>query len=214
MCTSGEIIVVGRTVWRAVPRGSLVAAFTLALPLTLATQAGALPPYPAVPQNSPRADTPFTKVLPPEANPGYFLDADTDTIPWHSCSATAFASIPTADLAEPNIPHDPPDAQEAVDITVNPDGTPYFSWKANPGWVICGTEVTVILYNSTLTSSLLSEVAYPSGPHEGSTSPTGVETITTLIPKNKLDEANYRQFSGKRFELTQFQNITVFVHKG
>jgi hypothetical protein len=203
-----------RTVRRAVSRASLVAAFTLSLPLVMVTQAGALPPYPAVPQNSPRAHTPFTKVLPPEANPGYFIGADTDVRPWHSCDATAFASIPTDDLAEPGIPHDPPDAQEAVEITVNPDGTPYFSWKANPGWVICGTEVTVILYNSTLTSSLLSEVAYPSGAHDGSTSVTGQETITTLIPKDALDEDNYRQFEGKRFDLTQFQNITVFVHKG
>ncbi len=193
---------------------SAVAATAAVITLAMATAASSLPPYPAVPQNSPRAHTPFTKVLPPEANPGYFIGADTDVKPWHSCDATAFASIPTDDLAEPNIPHDPPDAQEAVDITVNPDGTPYFSWKANPGWVICGTEVTVILDNDTLTSSLLSEVAYPSGPSEGSTSATGQETITTLIPKDALDEDNYRQFEGKRFELTQFQNITVFVHKG
>jgi hypothetical protein len=203
-----------RTKRRVVSQASVVAAFTLTLPLVMIAQAGALPPYPAVPQNSPRAHTPFTKVLPPEANPGYFIGADTDVKPWHSCDATAFASIPTEDLAEPNIPHDPPDAQEAVDITVNPDGTPYFSWKANPGWIICGTEVTVVLYNNTLSSSLLSEVAYPSGPREGSTSATGQETITTLIPKNALDEDNYRQFEGKRFDLTQFQNITVFVHKG
>jgi hypothetical protein len=161
----------------------------------MVTSAWSLPPYPAVPQNSPRADTPFTKVLPPEANPGLWLDADTDVRPWHSCDASAFASLP-ADLLDPsdvNIPHDSGDAPEAVDVTVTPDGSPpYFSWKANPGWVIYGTEVTAILYNSTVTSSLLSEVAYPSGPHSGTTSFTGVETITTLIPKNALDEANYR----------------------
>ncbi len=204
------------TLRHMVTRVSVVAALAAAMPLVMVTSAWSLPPYPAVPQNSPAADTPFTKVLPPEANPGYFLDADTDTKPWHSCDATAFASLPTADLVpeEVNIPHDPPDAQEAVDITVNPSGTPYFSWKANPSWLICCTEVTVVLYNSTVTTSLLSEVAYPSGYRDGSTSPTGQETITTFIPKNKLDEENYRQFSGKRFELTQFQNITVFVHKG
>jgi hypothetical protein len=203
----------GKTFRRAAARGSVVMAITALVPLAMATGASALPPYPAVPQNSPRADTPFTKVLPPEANPGYYIGADTDVKPWHSCDASAFASLPEADLAASNIPHDSGDAQEAVDITVNPDGTPYFSWTANPGWVICGTEVTVLFYNSTVNSTLLGEAAYPSGPRKGSTSATGVETITTLIPKGALGGGAFHQFEGKRFELTQFQNISVFVHK-
>src|SRR5271155_4103075 len=95
-------LMTGQTIRRGATPASLVGAITALVPLAMVTGASALPPYPAVPQNSPRADTPFTKVLPPEANPGYFLGADTDVKPWHSCDATAFASIPDADLAEPN----------------------------------------------------------------------------------------------------------------
>ena len=49
------------------------------------------------------------------------------------------------------------------------------------GWLICGTEVTVVLYNNTLTTSLLSEVAYPSGYRDGSTAANGVETMIDAL---------------------------------
>ncbi len=170
----------------------------------------------ALPLAAASQPSPQTESLPPEANPGYFLATASATAPWHGCSDTAYASLPEADLVpeEVNVAHSPANAQRAVAFKVNPTVAPYFSWKARAGWTICGAQATVVLDNNTLRTSLLSEVAYPSGASEGSTSKSGQETITTFIPKNALDESAYRQFEGKHFMLTQFQDVTVFVRKG
>jgi hypothetical protein len=152
------------------------------------------------------------KKLGPRENAGQFMGYPTPTYQWHGCKLTA-----TVNNGAPPIPGAPARAkgnrQKAVTFTVNKAAPPYFKWKVNPGYRICGVQATVELTNPTVQSDLLAEAGYTSGSATGSTAPNGRETIKVHIAKNAINREQFAGYEGKTYSISVIEDLTVFVKK-
>lgn len=149
--------------------------------------------------------------LPPTANAGYFLGYPTPTYSWHGCSKNATIHSPAKEIpGEPKVL--PGSHQGAVTFTVTPTA-PYVSWKVKAGWRICGVQVATVLDNPNVTSMLLAQTGYTSGPKKGSTSASGRETIQVTIPLKGIDSPGFEKFEGQTFSMRSIQSVAVFIKK-
>lgn len=150
--------------------------------------------------------------LGPRDNPGYFLGYPNPTYQWHGCTRTA-----TANNGRPPQQGAPPrprgNLQRAVKFTLNREAPPYFRWRANPGYRICGVQATVQLKNPAVRSILLAEVGYTSGLFAGSTVTSGKETITVFIARNAINRRDFAGYEGKRYTMSVIEDVTVFVRR-
>lgn len=84
--------------------------------------------------------------------------------------------------------------------------------EVKKGWRICGVQVGAILANPEISSLLMAQVGYTSGPGKGSTSVNGTETIQVKIPTRGIGHS-FEQYEGKTFTIRSIQHVTVFVKK-
>ncbi len=175
------------------------AVLVFAMSLTLAPAAAA--------KSNPENDK-----LPPTANAGYFLGYPSPTYSWHGCTKTATArtasSTPIA--GEPDLIKG--SKQKAVTFTIRTTA-PYVSWQVKDGWRICGVQVSAVLNNDNVSSMLLAEAGYTSGPKKGSTSKSGTETIQVTIPTKGIGSAGFEEFEGQTFSMRSIRQVAVFVRK-
>ena len=157
-----------------------------------------------------RLNSENNKRLGPRDNAGQFMGYPSPTYQWHGCTRTATANNGTPpQQGAPARPRG--NRQSAVKFTLNRAAPPYFKWKANPGWRICGVQVTVQLDNPTVRSTLLAEAGYTSGLFAGSTAPNGRETIKVFIARNAINHSQYAEYEGKSYTMSVIEDITVFV---
>ena len=167
---------------------------------------------PAVAPAKVKLNSENNKRLGPRQSVGEFLGYPTPTYQWHGCTKTATAN--NGQPPEQGAPARPRgNTQRAVTFTTNRAAPPYFRWKANKGWRICGVQATVLLTNPTVRSLLLAEVGYTSGIASGSTAANGKETVQVKIARNAINHSQFRAYEGKTYSLRQVQDLTVFVKK-
>ncbi len=173
-------------------------ALVLALSMSLAPAAAA--------KSNPENDR-----LPPTANAGYFLGYPSPTYSWHGCTKTSTARA-TATPIEGEPPLVKGSKQNAVTFTIGTTA-PYVSWQVKNGWRICGVQVSAVLDNANVSSMLLAEAGYTSGPKKGSTSRSGTETIQVSIPTKGIGRQGFEEFEGQTFSMRSIRQVAVFVKK-
>jgi len=152
------------------------------------------------------------KTLGPTKNVGYFLGNPTPTYQWHGCTKSDTQPGPR-NLVDGS-PNTEKGSSRYVRFTVDPKAKPQFSWKAKPGWKICGVQVAVQLTNPNVSSDLLAEAGYTSGASAGATAGgDGRETIKVTIPAKGIRAQGFEEFEGKTFSIIGFQAVTVFVKR-
>lgn len=151
------------------------------------------------------------KSLGPTKNAGYFLGYPSPTYQWHGCTKSDTQQGPK-NLVD-STPNTEKSTSRYVRFTVSRTA-PKYSWKAKPGWKICGVQVAVQLTNKDVDSDLLAEAGYTSGPSAGSTATgDGRETIKVKIPAKGIRARGFEKYEGKTFSILDFQSVTVFVKR-
>ena len=150
--------------------------------------------------------------LGPADGPGHFLGYPSPTYSWHGCTKEDTQWWPVS-LVTGNRTTSP-STHRYVTFKVNQSGYPRITWKAKPGYRICGAEAAVELNSPQVSEDLLAEASYTSGATTGATAKNGRETVKVRIPHNGIGDAGFKQFEGKTFSVFAFQAVSVFVKKG
>ena len=180
------------------------------LPATLLAAAAllALSAAPASAAKNPETD----KSLGPSAGPGHFLGYPTPTYSWHGCTKEDTQWWPVSLVS--GSPTTTKSTSRYVRFTVNRTGYPRFTWKAKPGYRICGVQAAVQLTSPQVRGSdLLAEASYTSGAKSGATATDGREKVKVRIPTKGIDQSGFEEFEGKTFSIFAFQSVSVFVKK-
>ncbi len=151
------------------------------------------------------------KRLGPGDTLGYFLGFPSPTYSWHGCTKSDTYDWPVSLVT--GAPQKGGGTSRYVRFVVNRTGYPRFSWKAKPGFRICGVQAAVQMSNPSVDSDLLGEASYPSGPTSGSTALDGREKAKVTIPTKGIRARGFEQFEGKTFSIVAFQSVSVFIKK-
>jgi hypothetical protein len=180
----------------------------IAVPLAVLAAVGV--PSAALAARNPETD----RSLGPGAGAGHYLPGQDSSTSWHGCARSDKQWYPTSLLDGSQTTS--PSTHRYVTFTVKPGAWPYFSWKAKPGYAICGAEAFATLAGAaTKGTELLAWVSYKSGAANGSTATDGRETVRVHMPSrlDVDDQPDLKVFEGQTVGLYAFQAMTVYVKK-
>jgi hypothetical protein len=181
----------------------------IAVPLAVLAVAAGAPT--ALAARNPETD----RSLGPGVGAGHYLPGQDSSTSWHGCSRSDKQWYPVSLLD--GSPTTSQSTHRYVTFTVRQGTWPYFSWKAKPGYTICGAEAFATLAGAnTGGSELLAWASYKSGATSGATAANGRETVRVHMPArlDVEDQPDLRVFEGQTVGMYAFQAMTVYVKRG